>query len=336
MSKNYKIRWKQDDEKRLAKAVKNFNAKRTRLIKKDPNMEYVLPEKANTKKLKDLIATRQDLNREIKSLERFTKTNRGKTKSGKAKAQPHDIITIPGNKYNLKVTRWQYNEMKRSKAYIDAKRQERHDALYNTEQTDRGTPLGYTAGQIGMGRADTNALKPIQLFPTSMNRKDFLKKFKTIMKERQSDYWDKQELEMKASYIKGLTENYRYEDMKEVIEHIEKLPFKEFYDVYKRDQTIFEYASDLPNDTLYKGYVNKIYATWMPSRGPKLEEAKPEANAEASTRVNKQSSEAQKVQPDNIRTARSNQQPQHGEWTTPNNTQNRPFTMKKKNDDKLN
>lgn len=263
MSKQYKIRWKQDDEARLRKAVKNFNAKITRQLKKDPTLKNVLPEKVALKELKDLIETRADLNREIKSLERFTKINRGKTKSGKPKAQPHDIVTIPGTEYNLKTTRWQLNEMKRSKTVIDAKRQARHDELYHVEQTHRGQKLGYTAGQIGMGRIDENALKPINIVTRFMTQTEFHKKAKTLRKERQSTYWANQEEQMKQNYIKGLKENYKYDDVKEVIDHIEQMPFDEFFDVWKSDRTIFEYSSGSPNKAQYDGYVEQIHSTWL-------------------------------------------------------------------------
>ena len=343
MSKEYKIRWKQDDEKRLAKSVKNFNAKLTRLAKKDPSIANYLPERITVKEMKELIKTRADLNREIKALERFTKTNRGKTKSGKAKAQPHDIILVPGNNYNVHATRWQVAEMKRSKALIDKKRQERHDMLYSAEQTDRGKPLGYTAGQLGMGRADANALKPITLFNKSMNQRDFFKKFKTIRKERQSNYWTDQELQMKENYIKGLTENYRFEDMEEVINHIKKMPFDQFFETYKHDQTIFEYASGSPTESTYQGYVNKVYATWLPSRGDRQFDK--DENGILSTEYDdrqirkvddvEQRSNTNKLNP--VETSRNTQQqPQRSAWNNPTpqnrpSTQNRPYKSKKEN-----
>ena len=87
MSKQYNIRWKQDDNQELRKAVKNFNAKISRLEKKDPQNKEALPEKITVKQIKELISTRQDLKRELNALQRFSK--RGAEK----------IIEIPDTDY---------------------------------------------------------------------------------------------------------------------------------------------------------------------------------------------------------------------------------------------
>ena len=55
MSKRYNIKWRQDDSERLTKAVKNFNAKITRLEKKNPENKNALPERVSAKQLKELI-----------------------------------------------------------------------------------------------------------------------------------------------------------------------------------------------------------------------------------------------------------------------------------------
>ena len=71
MQKRYNIKWRDTDEKALAKAVRKFNAKRTRLLKQVPELEEFLPAKLSTKELKKTIKTRRDFNNEINSIERF-------------------------------------------------------------------------------------------------------------------------------------------------------------------------------------------------------------------------------------------------------------------------
>ena len=75
MAKRYRIKWRLQDRKTLARTVKNFNAKITRLEKKHPELKEFLPEKISVKDLKNNIETRQDFNRELKSL-RFSSTER--------------------------------------------------------------------------------------------------------------------------------------------------------------------------------------------------------------------------------------------------------------------
>ena len=61
------IRWNENQNAELRKAVKNFNAKITRLEKKHPEIKNALPEKVSVKAMKELIGTRKDLQREINS-----------------------------------------------------------------------------------------------------------------------------------------------------------------------------------------------------------------------------------------------------------------------------
>ena len=67
--------------------------------------------------LKDLINTRQDLNREINALRRFSK--RGN----------EEIVIIPNTDYNVKTTKWQRTEMNRRVGYINRRRQKRLEEM---------------------------------------------------------------------------------------------------------------------------------------------------------------------------------------------------------------
>ena len=95
MSKQYKIKWSKQDIEELNKVVKNFNAKITRLNKKNPENANIHPEKVSTADLKKLIETRQDLKRELNALRRFSK--RG----------AELIVDAPDTQYNVKITKWQ-------------------------------------------------------------------------------------------------------------------------------------------------------------------------------------------------------------------------------------
>ena len=92
MPRRYNIRWSQADEAELKRVVKNFNAKLTRLAKKDPQSAAALPERVSAAQLRDMIETRQDLNRELNALRRFSE--RG----------AEELVDIPDNYYNEKIT----------------------------------------------------------------------------------------------------------------------------------------------------------------------------------------------------------------------------------------
>lgn len=67
------IRWRKSDAEKLSRAVGQFNAKRTRVLKKDPAMVAFQPERENVKELRELIQTRADFNRILARLKRYTK-----------------------------------------------------------------------------------------------------------------------------------------------------------------------------------------------------------------------------------------------------------------------
>ena len=71
MQKRYNIKWRDTDEKELAKMVRKFNAKRTRLLKQVPELEDFLPPKQSTKDIKNAVKTRRDFNNAMNSLDRF-------------------------------------------------------------------------------------------------------------------------------------------------------------------------------------------------------------------------------------------------------------------------
>lgn len=257
MPKRYNIRWQQSDDEELRKAVKNFNAKIDRLAKKDPKSKSALPEKVTVRQMKELVSTRQDLKREIASLRRFSK--RG----------AETLVEVPDSYYNLKVTKWQKEDMNRRAATINRKRNARRQEIADIEMTDRGKKLGYTRGQLGMGKADEVALEPIKVFTPKMTYTDLRKKMNVIRNESQSTYWNRREMMMMSNYIKSLRENFSEKDpdVKAIIGAIEKMDFKQFYKIWQAEGGNFEMS--YPGDTEEeRKYITALKATWVPSKKP--------------------------------------------------------------------
>lgn len=254
MRKRYNIRWKPDDEAELKRIVKNYNAKISRLEKKNPQMKNALPERASVKQIKELVSTRDDLKRELNSLKRFS--NKG----------AETIVDVPENKYNLKTTKWQKEEMTRKAALINRRRKKRLEEIKQWEMTSGGQKLGYTRGEFGMGKADEVALNPIKPFTPTMSRADLNKKFKHLNKEVQSSYFNIKEERLRYNYIQGLRRTYKEEEIEDVIEAIENMDFKEFYKRFQEEGGTMEFASRLPNNAVRDAYVEHLHSQWIPNK----------------------------------------------------------------------
>ena len=265
MSKHHKIRWTQSDNDDLARALRNFNAKITRISKKNPEIKNYLPEKVRLKGytnekgvyipgLKDLINTRQDLHREINALRRFSK--RGS----------EEIVVIPDTDYNVKTTKWQKTEMNRRKAIINRRRKKRYEEMQEIELKSGGESLGYTKGQFGMGKTIEIDLRPINAFTRRMNQKDLIWKWRSMMAESQSDYFTKKDYQARENYLQGIYENYNPEDLKDVIDHIKNMDIKEFLNTMQSEDPNFEFASFRPDEDKYKSYVTHMKSIWLPNK----------------------------------------------------------------------
>ncbi len=253
MAKYHQIKWKSKDHEELTKAVRNFNAKIKRIEKKNPQIKNALPDKLSVKQLKELINTRQDLKREINALKRFTK--RG----------AEELEVIPNNDNNLLITKWQRKEINRRIGIINRRREKRLNELENIEMTSRGDKLGYTKGDIGMGKITKNALKPMQGLTKSMDRRDLQKKWKVVMNESQSDFFSKRDFRVKETFINTLLRNYNEEDIKDVIDYIRKIDIKEFLEKFESEGGAFDPAYP-PDEEQYKSYVMALKAAWIPKR----------------------------------------------------------------------
>ncbi len=253
MARYHRINWRDSDTKELKRVVKNYNAKITRLAKKNPQIENVLPEKVTATQLKELINTRQDLKRELNALKRFSK--RG----------AEEIVIVPGTDYNLKITKWQKTEMNRRVAIINKRRKKRLEDIANLEMTSRGEKLGYKRSELGMGKATEVSLSPMNAFTRRMSQSDLKMKWRGIQRESQSDYFTQKDYRLRDNYIKALKQNYNENDISDVIDSISSMDIKEFLNKFEEEGGTLEFAYP-PNKEQYKGYVTALKSTWKPER----------------------------------------------------------------------
>lgn len=254
MSRKYNIRWSEADEAELKRVVKNFNAKLTRLTNKDPQNKNALPERVSAAQLRDLIETRQDLNRELNALRRFSE--RG----------AEELVDVPDNDYNLKITKWQKKEMTRREVIVNQKRKRQLERVADVDMTSRGEALGYKKGEIGMGKAERIALEPVRAFTPSQNRRDLNKRFKQLRKESISTYWDKRNEIMRKNYIESIERNFPEELVKDIVEAIQNMDFDEFRKIFEaEDQQKFQ-LNYAPNLDEQQKYSNALRAIWIPNK----------------------------------------------------------------------
>ena len=244
--------------------VRNFNNKLSKLVKKNPENKNILPQFYNEDSgefesritiegLKEAIQTRQDYNRQINMLKRFSRKG------------AEEIIEAPGNQYGSRTTKWQKEETSRLVGIVNRKRKERLNRLSAVEMANAEGELGYTLGDMfGMGLASKNKLSPSRGFTPSQSQTDIKYKLRALIEEsRTKHYKDKDEI-LKENYIKALSENYNSNDIKPIIASIKKMDIDLFLVKFEARGDKFEMAYPPEQDTEeYKNYLSELEAYWM-------------------------------------------------------------------------
>jgi hypothetical protein len=175
------------------------------------------------------------------------------------------LVDVPGSDYNLKITKWQLQDMNRRGAVINRRRKKRLDQVKDLERTSRGTPLGYKIAEVGMGKAEELSLSPINVFTDKMTRTGLKQKHKSLRKHSKDEFFREKEMMLVDNYIRGLLYTYKQEDIQPVIDAILKMDFNEFYLRFMQEGGTFEFASDIPSDSDMEAYVDALKAQWIPS-----------------------------------------------------------------------
>ena len=269
MSKQYNIKWREQDEKKLRRVVRNFNDKLRRLVKENPENQNILPQfwneqtqqfesRVTIKNLKELIQTRADYNRQLNMLKRF----------GRRGAE--EIIEAPTNEYGARTTKWQKSEMARMAQIVNRRRRERLENLENVKMLDSYGELGYTLGQrFGMGLASRNSLNPIKTFTRSQTQADLKQKVRALMRESASNYAKDRDLMLKENFINELRKNYNEADISDVIERIRSMDDDLFVLKFEARGDKFElaYPPDRGSDE-YNNYVSELKGYWLRETTP--------------------------------------------------------------------
>ena len=249
MSRRYNIKWTDADVKELNRVVRNFNAKVKRLAKQNPRQKSLLPDTVSAKDLKELINTRQDLNRELKALQRFSK--RGS----------EEIVTIDNTDYNIRLTKWQRTEMNRRVGVINRRRRERLELINNLDAKSGGKSLGYKVSDIGMGKQSEVALSPMRAFTPGMRQSWIKDKWNAIMKESQLDYFRNADETLRQNIIKSIQDHFNAYDIDDLIKSIQGMSSEKLLKIYEEEGGNFEFF--YPDKEKEKAYLDHLKATYI-------------------------------------------------------------------------
>ena len=243
MARKYNIKWSEADEKELKRVVRNYNAKINRVIKKNPELKNSLPTKLTSKdvsELKSWIVTRQDFNRELNSLKRFS--NKG---AEDMLVILSDGSTIPQAQYErnpsrypisndgspVKISRWEKTEINRRIPVVNKQRALEKERLEKIEVVHNGKKVGYTIGDIGMDSNLKNALLPLKGITGTSDNRQIKSLMRNLKRQSQSGYLDKKTAILRENYIKALGDYYGT-GADAIVNHIDSLSDEEFLKVF--------------------------------------------------------------------------------------------------------
>nr|DAD72321.1 MAG TPA: terminal protein [Podoviridae sp. ctC8s18] len=179
MAKNSNIRWRKKDIERVRKTAQRFNAKITRLEKKNPEFSRFYPERISTKELQS-IPTRKEFNRIIKGYEKFLEKGSEK-------------LRFSEKGYGL--TDWEIKETQQN-----VRRVNRQNAIKKERikpSTEKGT----------MGLVEKNNLKS---YSTNFDKRTFeeFRKFERFLEKNLSSKYRNEKANLyKQNYINAIDQN---------------------------------------------------------------------------------------------------------------------------------
>lgn len=210
MSKRNSIKWRKKDKQKIANIARVFNSKITRTLKAHPEWAEFMPERINTSKLRESIKTRQDFNRELKSLQRFMK------KGAEAPVM---------NQAGLKTTRWEKKEIGLKVAQINRAR------TLQRKMADVSTYKGT------MGTIENNSLLPKTYNFDKIQPREWDMYKLTVEKQTQANYYDDKMERYKKNYLKAV-ENIFGTGGQDILDILKEIPAERLMRMYYDDPVL--------------------------------------------------------------------------------------------------
>lgn len=173
MARNYNIKWKKEDYLTLRKAVNTFNKQVKKL--ESAESDVILPDIITYKDLKSNITTRQEYNRIIASLRKFSIPSQQKA------------IKTEGD---IEITKWEFSELKKAR--------KRASSRLSSELSGLTQTLGTGNKRINEIKATIESFNNLEKF----NKETFLRKRKVILNQGRSDYLFSKNKTFQENFIK--------------------------------------------------------------------------------------------------------------------------------------
>ena len=219
------IRYDKKLDQEINRTIKNFNQKIARLEKQEKEL---LPSKITKKELKSSVYTRQELQRKLKELQRFSK--RG----------AEEVITTRGG---IRLTKYELNEIKRENARVKRNITREINRLKVNKPKIFGKTQSSTFSEMG----DTDYLnlvarrKALEKDINKLSRDEFERFIKLIEKTCKSQQY--MNTVFKENYFEMLTDlayYYGYDNKKlnEMKKKLMRLKPNDFFRLFKEDKSI--------------------------------------------------------------------------------------------------
>lgn len=210
MPRQYNIKWRNKDKTRLSNTVRQFNAKITRMLKKNPELAPYLPERLTVQGLRDKIQTRQDFNREIKSARRFLKPG-----------AETPVTSATG----IRTTRWEKREIGIKVGVINQRRNRELKKMNPT--TEKGT----------MGTIRENNLRPKKYDIDKIKASDWDMFVYGVEKQIMSGYTAQKNELYKQNFIKAVKTAFGSKGT-EIVEMAQSIPADILVELYYNDPVL--------------------------------------------------------------------------------------------------
>lgn len=210
MPRQYNIKWRNKDKTRLSNTVRQFNAKITRMLKKNPELAPYLPERLTVQGLRDKIQTRQDFNREIKSARRFLKPG-----------AETPVTSATG----IRTTRWEKREIGIKVGVINLRRNRELKKMNPT--TEKGT----------MGTIRENNLRPKKYDIDKIKASDWDMFVYGVEKQIMSGYTAQKNELYKQNFIKAVKTAFGSKGT-EIVEMAQSIPTDILVELYYNDPVL--------------------------------------------------------------------------------------------------
>lgn len=182
------IRWRKSDIAELRKYVQKFNAKVTRVSKKNPAVREFLPERLNVKDIQERITERKDFNNLKKSVNRFMQKG------------AENLVTMANG---IVVTQYQQKELEIQRRIVNQKR-----AKARKE-----------AGELKpgrMGKIEQWANRILEM-PEKVNKESWNRYVTQLEKQSKEAYYVQRDEQYLANWVQGLYTQYGDKDALEII-----------------------------------------------------------------------------------------------------------------------